>query len=439
MNEILQQLMSMGPGIGVGLSGNGNAMSAFMEGYQRTQQMLEERKRQQQQDALGMEDRQLRLEDRQRNIDRQATADEAAAQDRQQRQALQGLQIPDQLAERGATAQDPQSAQALIESAMPNLMKAFGQEAMAYGQPAVQMAQAKITGRQKKQVSDYVEAALKTAYVADNPDADPELQLPEHVSKILGKPSARLSEVQSFAQLPVGKPAGRPSDVPSLQSKEVMVNGKLTLANYNPKTGTYTDQAGQPVVVDAVPPKPTGGDGGLNTNQSANLAEKLAKGWNDANASAREMKRQLSLMDVGLKRFKQGDKNGGSQAVLVTFQKILDPTSVVRETEYARSAQGISMLSRLQGMAERLQAGGAGVPEAELASMVETARAMLAEMESHTSSQRSRIEAMAREYKINPVLIFGLESPPAPAPNPNASQPRPGTTPPKRNPFRPQQ
>lgn len=432
MNDILQQLIGMGPGLGAAAGGNGPAFASFMEGYNRRLQEIEQRKRLTQQDTLA-------AEDRTRNITRQNTADQVAAQTRTQQQALQSLAIPGQLAELGSTADTPQGAQAMIESAMPALMKAFGQESMAFGQPAVEMAQRTITGRQKKQVEAFVEAAVKTAFVADNPDADPELvNLPEHIAKIVGKPTAKLSELQQFASLPVGKPVRPPSAEVSLQQKDMMVGGKLTPVNFNPKTGTYTDQAGQPVTADSVPPRPTGGDAGLNTNQTALLTERLAKTWNDANASGREMKRQLSLMDVGLRRFKEGDKNGGSQAVLVTFQKILDPTSVVRETEYARSAQGISMLSRLQGMADRLQSGGAGVPESELAQMVETARAMLAEMESHSSGQRSRIEGMAKEYKINPVLIFGMETPPTT--DPNASVPRPGApaNAPRRNPFRPQ-
>jgi hypothetical protein len=40
----------------------------------------------------------------------------------------------------------------------------------------------------------------------------------------------------------------------SLQSKEMLVNGKLAAVNYNPSTGQYTDAAGQPVNAQPVPP-----------------------------------------------------------------------------------------------------------------------------------------------------------------------------------------
>lgn len=412
-------IASVLPGAMAGIQGDGASQAAFMEGWRAAAQRHEERKRRKQLETLALEDRNLAQQERQRLIERQQTADTYAAADRTRRQALEGLQIPGTLAELGATADTPQDAQRLIEAAMPNLMNAFGQESMAFGQPAVEIAQRTITGRQKAEVRRFLEDVIGSQHVAANPDADPELTeglIPPRIQQLIGKSSARLSEIQRWAEAPVGRPARKPSEDVSLQRQDMLVGGKLTPVNFNPKTGTYTDQAGNPVTVDSVPPKASG-DGGLNAYQAAVHTERLAKAWNDANASGREMRRQLGLMETGLRRFREGDKNGGSQAVLVTFQKILDPTSVVRESEYARSAQGISMLGRIQGYIERLEAGGAGVPDAELAGMVETARQMLAEMSDYTSNQRSRIEAAARKYEIDPILIFGAESARSPVPS----------------------
>jgi hypothetical protein len=438
MNDLLQQLIGMGPGLGAAAAGNGPAFAAFMDGFERARQQDEQRKRLHQQDSMAMQDRDLALQDRERNIERQGAQDERAAQDQTWQNEQRRLQVAGQLSQAAGGAESVPDGEASIDT----LFRVLSPEMQSTMAPARDAAlsgvQRTVTGRQKKQVEAYVDAALKTSFVADNPDADPEMQLPEHMQRILGKPSARLSELQSFAQLPVGKPAGKTRIPPAAGSMEEFSDPNITPER---KAAILADRKAY-MQSDDRAPRVTVNTGGLNANQGALLTEKLAKTWNDANSSSREMKRSLSLMDVGLKRFRQGDKNGGSQAVLVTFQKILDPTSVVRETEYARSAQGISMLARLQGMAERLQAGGAGVPDAELAAMVETARAMLSEMESHSSGQRSRIEAMAKKYQIDPVLIFGME-PPAQAPpaappsaDPNASQSRPKNAP-RKNPFRP--
>ncbi len=155
------------------------------------------------------------------------------------------------------------------------------------------------------------------------------------------------------------------------------------------------------------PREPSGrGPGGLLPSQEFGISEKLAKAWTDTTKAQREMNRQFQLMQTGLKRFNEGDKNGGSQAVLVTFQKVLDPSSVVRESEYARSSQGISLLSRLEGYADRLKSGGAGVPAKELEGMVETARQFLADMQGYTAGQRKRIEAQTKKYGIDPATVF---------------------------------
>jgi hypothetical protein len=160
---------------------------------------------------------------------------------------------------------------------------------------------------------------------------------------------------------------------------------------------------------------------GFDLNHRFSAEEQLAKTWTGANQASREVQRQFALMQTGLKRFRAGDKNGGSQAVLVTFQKILDPTSVVRESEYARTAAGQSFLNRLDGYQQRLAQGGAGMTDGELAAMVETARQFMDAMQSFTAVERRRIETQIGQYGLNPASVFGDisdavpdEGPPAP-------------------------
>lgn len=156
----------------------------------------------------------------------------------------------------------------------------------------------------------------------------------------------------------------------------------------------------------------------LTTSQRFDATTKLQESWRKLESPLREMDRQHKLMTVGLDRFKAGDKIGGAQAVLVTFQKILDPSSVVRESEYARSPEGLSLMSRLEGLYERLKEGGAGVPEAELAGMVETARQFMESMKGWHDQERGVIEGTARDYKIDPQRIFGTQGALAPPPPP---------------------
>lgn len=148
--------------------------------------------------------------------------------------------------------------------------------------------------------------------------------------------------------------------------------------------------------------------GPLSTKQKFDALTELQGAWRKAVAPTREMSRQLQLMHTGLERFKAGDKIGGSQAVLVTFQKILDPLSVVRESEYERSASGLGLMQRIQGAYEKLKAGGAGVPVEDLQQMVETADQFLQGMNDWNELERERITSTATDYGLNPERVFGV-------------------------------
>ena len=210
MNPLISQLLQLGPGIAAGAKGNGQGMSAFMESFRRTSEMLERQEQERNQISA-------RQQDRERLITRQDEADKLAREDRARQQAMQTAQLPGVLAQGAAGAETVPDAEQSIDALYRILAPQMGGMEQLGGVRDVAMQQAgrTITARQKRQVGEFVEAALKTSFVADNPDADPEIQnLPAHVAGVLGKPSARLSELQQFAQLPVGKPA-KPQRAPS--------------------------------------------------------------------------------------------------------------------------------------------------------------------------------------------------------------------------------
>ena len=136
-------------------------------------------------------------------------------------------------------------------------------------------------------------------------------------------------------------------------------------------------------------------------------------------------------MHQGMAAARRGDLAAGSQAVLVTFQKILDPTSVVRESEYARSAAGQSLLSRIQGYYDRLAMGGAGVPVEELEKFAQLADEFVKNATSGTSVAmiHDRIGRTADHYRIPRDLIFGAEVPTTSPTTPPAAAP-PAVAPP---------
>ena len=148
------------------------------------------------------------------------------------------------------------------------------------------------------------------------------------------------------------------------------------------------------------------GSAKLSPNQELLAINRLQKDWTTATQNHRELTRQAANMKLGLDAAKAGDMAAGSQAVLVTFQKILDPTSVVRESEYARSAAGQSAMNQIQGFYERLATGGAGVKVDELEKFALLADQFVRQAGSGLTGRRARLEATAKEYGLNPSLIF---------------------------------
>jgi hypothetical protein len=144
----------------------------------------------------------------------------------------------------------------------------------------------------------------------------------------------------------------------------------------------------------------------LSPTAESNIINRLSNQWTTASKATGELGRQVKLMEAGLEAAKRGDMAAGSQAVLVTFQKILDPTSVVRESEYARSAAGQALLAQIKGAYERLQKGGAGVPVAELEKFARLAREMTRGQMGHMQAVKERIGKTADRYKIPRELVL---------------------------------
>ena len=146
---------------------------------------------------------------------------------------------------------------------------------------------------------------------------------------------------------------------------------------------------------------------------------RLADEWQEATKPVRGLMRQRDLMSIGMEAAARGDMAAGSQTALVTFQKILDPISVVRESEYARSASGQALLAQVEGAVEKLGKGGAGVTLEQLGAFARLADEAVAKLSNgRVRDERERIGRFADHYGIDRSIIFsgnlGTGAPPAP-------------------------
>lgn len=212
MNELLSQLVSLSPALVQGARGNGNGMQAFLDAYQRTSAQLDQRARQQQADQIALEDRQRAITQQTTTNERLKQADARATEDQDWQNTQRVLESLKALQGIGASAETPEQGEAMVDSAYSAIpANVRGQLAPMRDQAIAGIAPA-ITARQKRQVAEFVGQAVKTSYVAENPNADPEItNLPAHIQKVIGKPVAKLSELQVYAELPVGKPGKEPT------------------------------------------------------------------------------------------------------------------------------------------------------------------------------------------------------------------------------------
>jgi len=145
---------------------------------------------------------------------------------------------------------------------------------------------------------------------------------------------------------------------------------------------------------------------GLTLKQKFDGETSLANSFERYAAGARSTIQQIELINNSLMIAKEQIANGGSinaasQGVLVAFQKMLDPTSVVRESEYARSGNGQSLIQNLEGKYQKLLQGGAGVTIEGLQEFVDTANVFAEGYKASLKDQAERTVQQANNYGLN--------------------------------------
>lgn len=75
----------------------------------------------------------------------------------------------------------------------------------------------------------------------------------------------------------------------------------------------------------------------------------------------------------------ESSKAAADQALVISFNKMLDPGSVVREGEFARSTEGQSLINQWKGKVEKLEQGGVGLTDGDRASIVNLTRVLYAD------------------------------------------------------------
>lgn len=151
--------------------------------------------------------------------------------------------------------------------------------------------------------------------------------------------------------------------------------------------------------------------------EEARLRGEYAKRTEDLSAA----ERNFSIIETS-----SMDQSGAGDIALVTsFMKMLDPGSVVRETEFATAANAGGLLARLNGIAKKVESGQFLSPE-QRADFKRLAGEYLNAARAQEQGVQQSYQLIIDNYGLDPVNVFGARAAGA-APQPAPTQPTPTT------------
>ncbi len=113
-----------------------------------------------------------------------------------------------------------------------------------------------------------------------------------------------------------------------------------------------------------------------------------------------------SILQDTLSRPDLKSKNVGDQALITLYNKILDPISVVRESEYARTPEGQALMNRIQGFVQKVQAGGSGLTDQDRIEIARAAKVLINNSGELYNKQLGQYEELAGVYGVDPSMVM---------------------------------
>jgi hypothetical protein len=140
--------------------------------------------------------------------------------------------------------------------------------------------------------------------------------------------------------------------------------------------------------------------------------EKIRKEWQGRTKVYGELQNTFNTLQASA-----GSANGPGDIALITgFMKMLDPGSVVRETEFATARDTAGLFTQLENRLQKAQNGQLLSP-AQRKEYVALSQKYLDSAQKKAAEERKDLGIVVKNYKLNPQNVFGLEAEPA-APTP---------------------
>ena len=164
--------------------------------------------------------------------------------------------------------------------------------------------------------------------------------------------------------------------------------------------------------------------GGVDPSKKFDQEEKLRKEFTARTKVFNELDSTFS----NLKASEQAGTGPGDIALITGFMKMLDPGSVVRETEFATARDTAGLFTKLENSLQKLQ-NGEFLKPAQRKEYINLAEKYYDAAKQKANIEKQSIAKVVTNYKLNPDNVFGVEAPPVAPVAPGEAAPAPAPTP----------
>jgi len=145
-------------------------------------------------------------------------------------------------------------------------------------------------------------------------------------------------------------------------------------------------------------------NGGGDPTKNFDYEEKIRKEWQGRKKTYRELQGTFST----LKSSAESSNGPGDIALITGFMKMLDPGSVVRETEFATARDTAGLFTQLQNRLSKAESGQLLSP-AQRKEYVALSQKYLDAAQAKAGEEKKALGVVVKNYKLNPENVFGPE------------------------------
>ncbi len=120
----------------------------------------------------------------------------------------------------------------------------------------------------------------------------------------------------------------------------------------------------------------------------------------------------FDIMQSTIERVQSGEAESNlatDQTLVNTLNKIMDPSSVVRESEFERTGQGVALRNKVSAWMNYLKKGGVKLRDEDRQELVDQAKVMMESHKKYAMQEAERMRPIAESGNIDPALVTGIE------------------------------